>query len=314
VELPAGRLEVLGLRRWTPTVIQDSLERKAPGESLASYACAAALRDELHFAEAMAVYFAGGDSATSTVVVAVVEPQDSALVRHRALPRDTLKAHRQAPWTALVDLAAARPGLWRRIVLARAEGRLQGKAPEVPPPDLADSAVYRVMWALLDAHQGPNDLAEARQVLTTAPYLYDRVAALAILTSFLAHDPAWHTLVGALLEPDGQTRIQAVQILASLAPFAPRAVEWAPAASDLHAILNGSALVGLTDMLKLLVATKVDSKLAGVLLKGGGHGVLMYAGAQHPAFREPALAVLRQLSGQDFGRDVHHWEAWIEAL
>jgi len=46
------QVEVLGLRRWTLVMIQDSLDKYAPGENLASHACAAVLRYKLGFADA----------------------------------------------------------------------------------------------------------------------------------------------------------------------------------------------------------------------------------------------------------------------
>src|SRR4051812_34702076 len=50
------RLEILGLKRWTLAMIQDSLARYAPHDSLLSHACAAILRGKLHFADAAVTY------------------------------------------------------------------------------------------------------------------------------------------------------------------------------------------------------------------------------------------------------------------
>ena len=91
LETPAARLELIGLKRWTLGMIQDSLARYAPGESLASHACAAILRQKLGFADAAAQYYSPSPGSTKGYwAVPVVEPQDSARVRYRELPRDSL--------------------------------------------------------------------------------------------------------------------------------------------------------------------------------------------------------------------------------
>src|SRR5690348_16960667 len=77
------RLELIGLKRWTVPMIQDSLRRYAPNDSLMSHACAAVLREKLRFADASAVYYTtttAGMQAKPYVAVTVVEPQDSALI------------------------------------------------------------------------------------------------------------------------------------------------------------------------------------------------------------------------------------------
>ena len=91
LETPAARLELIGLKRWTLGMIQDPLARYAPGESLASHACAAILRQKLGFADAAAQYYSPSPGSTKGYwAVPVVEPQDSARVRYRELPRDSL--------------------------------------------------------------------------------------------------------------------------------------------------------------------------------------------------------------------------------
>src|SRR5687768_11083939 len=98
ITLPGKTVEVLGLKRWTIAMIQDSMAKYAPGESLTSHACAAVLRYKLGFADAAATTYVGwprGDTI-QRIVVSVVEPQDSSRVRHRVMPMDTINPYR--PW------------------------------------------------------------------------------------------------------------------------------------------------------------------------------------------------------------------------
>lgn len=48
---PKGRVEVLGLRRWTLGMLQDSIRHYVRGQELYEAACMVTLRDSLHFAE-----------------------------------------------------------------------------------------------------------------------------------------------------------------------------------------------------------------------------------------------------------------------
>ena len=87
--LPGKAVEVLGIERWSLRMIQDSLDKYAPGESLVSHTSAAVLRYKLGFADASSNSYRMSEDTLERVVVAVVEPQDSARVRHGTLPMDS---------------------------------------------------------------------------------------------------------------------------------------------------------------------------------------------------------------------------------
>jgi hypothetical protein len=76
-------------------MIQDSLRRYAPKDSLLSHACAAILREKLKFADASVVYHTttiAGKPMKPYMAVTVVEPQDSGLIRYREPFRDSQPA------------------------------------------------------------------------------------------------------------------------------------------------------------------------------------------------------------------------------
>src|SRR5207247_10808631 len=74
---PQGIVEVVGLRRWTVQMIQDSAAKYAPGQDLASHACAAVLRLKLKFADASVMYYRPDTGSSGGVlIVSVIEPQD----------------------------------------------------------------------------------------------------------------------------------------------------------------------------------------------------------------------------------------------
>jgi hypothetical protein len=140
------------------------------------------------------------------------------------------------------------------------------------------------------------------------------MAAVAVLSSFPSDDTIWHALAAALIERDGRVPVLAGQILSSFARWHPRTVSWAPAAADLHAALDGATLIMLPDLLDVLATTNVDPSLAAPLLRGGGHGVLMYAGARHRWARGAAQRFLRTISGRYEVSDPGEWEAWVAGL
>jgi hypothetical protein len=57
IHLRNKTIEVVGLEHWTVKMIQDSLDKYSPGDSLQSHACAAILRYKLHFADAAVTVF-----------------------------------------------------------------------------------------------------------------------------------------------------------------------------------------------------------------------------------------------------------------
>lgn len=93
-----------------------------------------------------------------------------------------------------------------------------------------------------------------------------------------------------------------------------REVDWAPAAVDLRAILDGTSLDAFTEILEILARTSVSVDLAEDLLAGGGEMVLAHLRASHPHLRELARRFLVTISGRDYGEDAIRWGEWIESL
>ena len=300
-------VEVVGLRRWTVEMIQDSLARYSPRDSLQSHACAAALRYRLGFADAASTRFLDGSSAY--VVVSVVEPQDSGRVRHRFLAQDTTTV--RSEWTEAADVARRWPGLFQVAVLEYASAA-PGQEPRFPPG--ADSAVVHRIWRFLRNHRGPRDFVHAADAISRDSSLYNRVVAAAILANFTHRDSAWWLLVDALRETDGPVRAIAGTVLASAAWAQPREVDWGPAALAIHAILNGTGLFELRNVMNWLPTMGADSRWSTDFLADGGEMVLSYLQAEHAPTRESAHRFLVAMRGGDLGPEVEPWRAWIASL
>src|SRR5688572_27889998 len=233
------RLELIGLKRWTVPMIEDSLRRYAPTDALLSHACAGILREKLKFADASVVYHTTtieGRSTKPYLAVTVVEPQDSGLIRYRGPFRDSLPARRAwAPIRAVLEQhniafqdAVQRPDfLW-------SDGPLRG----------ADSALAPALplRRYIRAHRAPKDRQLALTALASDGNSVNRIAAAVLLANFSSSDSVWWALTDALRDPEGAVSGTAAHVLSALIRRAPRRVNWAPATPALRAILDGTNL------------------------------------------------------------------------
>lgn len=312
IHLPGKTIEIVGLERWTPAMIQDSLDRYSPGDSLQSHACAAILRYKLHFADAVAEDFVPQTpDTTEYILVGVVEPQDSSRVHYRTVSTDFDTLGVQPQWAPLVRLIRHDSFAFQVAVNFYFQ---RSDSSGIPSYARSDSAAIHEVWTYLATHRMSDDVARARTALRHDPDVLDRMAAAATLLNGSQNDSTWWSLMNAELESDGFARATANQVLSSFATNRPRRVNWMPVSSTLHAILDGTDLSSLSTVMRVLVKTGARPEWASTLLRGGGHALLAYAGAEAPAARKPALALLRALRGEDLGTDLGAWRTWIESL
>jgi hypothetical protein len=305
------RLELIGLKRWTVAMIDDSLRRYAPKDSLLSHACAAILRDKLKFADASVTYYPttiSGKEMKPYLAVTVVEPQDSALVRYRGPFRDSLPARRAwAPVRAVFEQhnaafqgAVQRPDfLFSGASLREADSTLRSALP---------------LRRFLQRHSTPKARRLALATLATDGNWQNRVAAVVLLANFARSDSAWWALADALRDPIAPVSATSAQVLSALRRGAPRRVNWAPATETVRAILDGTNLFAHNEMMEVLAATQVDAALARPLLTDGGHIVLAKLRSQGTSERQAARRFLVQIAGRDLGDDPAVWQEWLRRL
>ena len=305
------RLEVIGLKRWTLPMIDDSLRRYAPTDSLMSHACAGVLRQTLKFADASVVYYTGtfGDSVMKPyLAVTVVEPQDSALIRYRAPFKDSLPSRRA--WRSIRTLYAK-----HNLAFQQALQRPAFLWSDAALP-VADSALRPVLplRRFLSAHNTTKDRQAALSTLATNGNEEDRVVAVVLLTNFAESDSTWWALTEALRDPTATVRGTAAQVLTTLSRRAPHRVDWTPATATLRALLDGTNLFAHNQVMEVLAATQVDSALARPLLNGGGDLVLAKLRSQGMAEKQASRRLLVQLAGRDLGESPMAWEEWLRGL
>jgi hypothetical protein len=303
------RVELIGLRRWTVPMIQDSLRRHAPTSSLLSHACAVALRS-IGFADASATYYpagTGGD-ARELLVVSVIEPHDSALVRWRAAFRDTLPS--RAPARDAAALFARQPRAAQQLL--RRPGLLAPGAVLAPADSFLAPALP--LRAFLEAHRTPAAARRSFRTLARDGNDTNRVAATIVLANFPEQDRTWWALVDGLRDRATPVHVAAMQLLHGLTADRPRRVDWAPATASVRAVLDGTDLFAHDDLLAALAATQVSPRLARPLLAGGGRLVLAKLRASAPHQRTLARRFLVQIAGRDLGDRPERWERWVDAL
>jgi hypothetical protein len=319
IDTPDGRAEVIGLTRWTPQMLTDSLGLRAPGVSLFQTAeCTKALTDRLHFPGVHIEKTVAGPPGVRalSVVIRVVEPPDSARVRWARAPRDT-----QPPPAAWAGLRRVFSDPRRGVFVEDLNGlalygvyRTRGRAQALRYAAMsgADTARAVALWAALERHARPADLHLALRTLREDGGRQSRILATAVLANFPASDAAWRAVAGALRDRYPGVHVAAQHSLAVLGAGPARPVDWGPAAADLRAVLDGTNLMAFVPLVQALARTAVAPSHARALLGGGGELLVAHAEAADPRSRTAAEALLRQLHGP--GAPPAGWRAWVASL
>ncbi|HWZ57326.1 MAG TPA: hypothetical protein VNW46_00015 [Gemmatimonadaceae bacterium] len=312
IETPNGRVEVLGLKRWTVDGLQDSLRAHAGYDlrTAGAHACGAVLRYKLHFADAASIE--ARDSAGAPYwIVTVTEPQDSARIHHHFLPLDT--AGGRPDWASARSIVQVHPSAMMAYILSAAYAN-GAKAPSLRLRTAGDSAAVAELRTFTAERSGLSDEREAMAALQTDSSLNDRLVAVTILASFPQDDSAWAALSQSWLESDGIVKGTAMSALRGWVGAGKRPHDWVVVAPAVHAVFDGTSEFMMPELLHLFAQAKPDPALAKPFLRNGGTLLLAYAGAHLPSVRNAALGVLRSLSGKDFGTNVDQWRDWVRSL
>lgn len=303
VRTAAGSVEFLGLEKWTPAEIQQRLGY-ASSDQL--HYCAADLKKKLGFPEVAVVGYS--EHGHRIAVVTVIEPDRAAEVVYRSQPSQ--HAALSVGWESLKKFAKE-PGFLEGGILDYGRN-LPGSLADLP---WLSDGTPQTWWPVLRSYRKKSDLKRAQQILGQSDDSEARAVAAIVLMNFVSEDAAWRSLVSGLRDPNGLVQATCWQALNSLATYHPRKVDWAPAISDLVALLHGTDLFAFQFVLKTLTETKIDTALAGALLgHGGARLVVAYLGANHDEQRDLAHSFLVVVAGRDLGSDPTSWERWLALL
>ncbi len=314
---PRGRVEVLGLRTWTLQMLQDSIRRRVPGQTLEDAACMITLRDSLHFADASVAGYSGvpGAAGRRFLVVKVIEPQEATRVRWARQPPDTFNVLRPMYATLILPATDSLGRLWQerlfwplqfyaRDSAARAQSLEQGG-----PSGREDA---NRLSHFLAEHRTDADRHTALIALRRDGFYANRVVAATVLMNFADRDSTWWALAEALRDPNERVRTAASIVLAELPA---RTVDWAPVVPTLRLLLGGTNLPAMEGVFRVLARTNVSPSLAKGLLGGDGTWVLDHLRAEYPGGHQAAHALLVQLNGgRDLGSSADVWTHWLAGL
>ena len=313
IHLRNKTIEVIDLEHWTVKMIQDSLDKYSPGDSLQSHACAAILRYKLHFADASVITFFPDttDFKKQYILVSVVEPEDSSRVHYKKASLSLDTSSIKPEWKSGINVILKHPMGFQADIFLHL---MSDSAKKNSAYNFYDTTGIASFKAFLKKHNSNLDAEEARFILQSDSNVYNRMAAAAISMQFSKNDSTWWSLMDDLLESDGPAKMTSQQVLEAMAANKAHLINWMPEAKTIHAILDGTSLFALPTVCNLLVKTGVKLEWAKAFLKGGGRALLEYAGAHQEFARKPALSLLRALRGKDLGNNVDVWRKWIESL
>jgi hypothetical protein len=308
---PGQTVEVVGLRRWTIRMIEDSLEKHVPGETLGSHACAANLRYKLGFADAtvhtlVQAYIDGNDTTrTKSITLLVREPQDSGRVHPvRQAMGDSTPREEWRPVTDIFRSDLSGFGAFQQAWLA-------GFSPPRSAANFPGAEMYRVMESELT----DSGYAKAIRVLRNSAGNADRSVAALILSRFPQRDGAWHALLTSAVEDRQWLDAEiARDALEAMSQRHPRPVDWQPVAPILRNVLDGTALPALVPLITVLRRTGVDQRSAVEFLGGGGEMLTALLEVSQTNVSDPAHDLLVALRGRDLGRSPGPWREWIATL
>jgi hypothetical protein len=313
---PNGRVEILGLRHWTLTMLQDSIRRYAPGHELYDAACMVTLRDSLHFVEASVEHFEmalPGGPRRSFLTIKVVEPDQAGRVQWDARERNEFSSllPDYAPLIAPVTdstgtVLRGRILYWLQFSNSARRRQTISRAPAAAHAD-ADR-----LFSFLDHHAVESDRTRAMRVLAHDGFWVNRMTAVAVLSNFGMRDSTWLILVRALRDPHETVRNAAAAVLGALPA---RTIDWRASTGDLRLLLGGTNLPAIQTVFDLLARTNVDPSLASQLLRDNADWVLDHLGSETPMASDGAHRLLVRLNGgNDLGRARAPWAAWIRTL
>ncbi|MDB4915072.1 MAG: hypothetical protein JWM95_2716 [Gemmatimonadetes bacterium] len=313
---PKGRVEVLGLRRWTIHMLQDSIRHYVHGQELYDAACMVTLRDSLHFVEASVDHFnmsPPGALSRSFLTIKVVEPGQASTVQWDERPRNQFTSVLPDYAPLVLSITDSTGAVWRGRMLhwlqfadSAARSAALSRAPAAAQED-----ANRV-FAFLRSRQSDADRARAMRTLKRDGLWVNRMVAVSVLSNFPSRDSTWWTLVSALRDPHEAVREAAASVLMSLPA---RPIDWRVSTRDLRLLLGGTNLPAIQTVFALLANTSVAPALAQPLLRENSEWILDHVAAETPMAGDAAHRLLVRLNdGRDLGRTRSAWAAWTSAL
>lgn len=252
-----GRLtiEFLGLHKWTVQQLQDSVKKHNPNAKLAF--CMAALKANLGFADASVMRY------RDTLVITVVEPDDSALVKRNtyfpnntSLPQDWYKFQQQFSYKTRERSFAINTHWWSDD---SAKAVLQMYNKEVPIAAALDTTIF---WNIRTAIRSNSISATLlSKVIHSSWDPYARETAAVAMSSLPDNDTCFSAIVHSLLDIASNSPIlRSNEYIMIIAEQRSLPVALAPMYADLRTLVNGANLPTYFTILGVIAKGKPTEK------------------------------------------------------
>jgi hypothetical protein len=310
-------VQLIGLHTWTRQMVKDSLAKKVPGSdtTLSTHACGAEML-QLGFVRTAAIYY------PTRIIVSVVEPQDSALVR----TNPAILTTKPLPdgWQAVLQQHLDMEGQFKNGLFTFGveyytlfvAGKGDSVRAAITEGGMTIPPALDSLWTFLAAHGTDADRIRALDILEHDSAATHRTMAIGVLTNFPHRDDVWRALLHVLRDRNDVPGVwlTAKKVLARWVGMEPRKVDWAPSTDDLRAFFAGANLWALPDIMRILTVTQVDPTLAPAILAHNDVFVLGYAESGDAQAAKIGQDFLTQMSGREYGADMSKWRAWSSAL
>lgn len=310
---PKGRVEVLGLERWTPQMLKDSVAKYSPGSQLHDAACMAVLRYKLGFRDALVMhheYQRGPDDSTQYfLAIRVVEPRSARVAPFRTIRTDDYTSLLPDYGALVLPATDSTGGIWMERItypLQFVDPEWRADVMAKGPQKLRDDDAR--LRAYLAAHATPRDRRIAMATLDSNGFWANRVAAAVTLASF-SDDSVRYALVRAMRDPHETVRGAVETVLSGL----PKArIDWRPVTNDLRALLGGTNVGAIDKVLAVLERTDIDSSMASALLDGNTVWLARLLDSESPSVSPNVIKFLRRIApASGAGTDRAKWRAYL---
>ncbi len=191
VETSKGKVEFIGLEKWTTELIQEKLAYKSPDSF---HFCAADLKSKLGFADASVTL--DSENGKMYTIITVVEPERAGQVNYK--PKPTGSVAIPDSWKSLMKLVEMRRILNEILDYGSTFNKLIKT--EKPLLDDADTT----WWKLLQERSSKEDFQIELKVLSEDKEFKNRSTAALLLTNFHEKDAAWLALMKGVRDKDGR--------------------------------------------------------------------------------------------------------------
>ena len=310
-ETERGKMEILGLKKWTAEQLLDTMKALKPNKPL--HACAAEMKYNFGFPEVSSLMYIEDFSDLSSMytVVTIIDENDEDKIKYLDIPTDSLELLQQ--YQVCDSLLSQNPmiqfvgpqtyHLYKNRMLDSAKVILSRYKMEIK--------TIEPFWKFLETKNTISDLNLAMWIINYDSNPSNRKIAISILLNFKEFDSVWWTLMNLQRDKDDRLSGLAINALRTFSE-APHKIDWSPAIIPIKYIINGTKLFAFQNTLEVLTKTKISTNIANKLLDGSYELLLAYLNAEHDKTREVAINFVRQISGDEELDNAKACKKWLK--